>query len=654
MALSINTNISSLIAQNSLRKASDALAKNQLRLSTGLRINSAADDAAGLSISKRMTAQIRGLNQAIRNAYDGISMMQTAEGNMDEMSNILQRMRELAVQASNALTDSDRQDLNQEYQQKMAELDRIVSTAEFNGLKLLDGTLGTATFQVGANTSAANKIQVSLSQSLHTNQIGMTNEYGGTLKLKNGHSGEVAISDGSIALNGQKLNVTPYVTRALNQNMRNPGTNLGTYVINKGHSQSSAYAIAQAINNSNLGVTAHAKTEYTAANTVISNKKTNKVTASATGTYTVVAKAYGYYTLRINNFTVLSNYKVTAVKTLKTHLANGSAATVTATAKIGASTIAAAINKMSKTLGVTAKITDNGKLKLNNLDGGNIKITERAGTQASGVAKHTTGNVHIKTFHNAFDGAKGFFINNALNNGAHLIGTAGFTGGANDAFTANGYKLTTTGGNANVTVIRGQVTITGPSKFNFSDYWAPNVKSTGATSAETSHAGNINFNKVTTSAGSAVSKGKVDFTRLTNRVTYTTKNVNLTTQGGKRTDGYQYKFSAAKQQMYLSTTNVLTVSAAQKAIDRIDKAINDLNTFRAKLGATQNRFESTINNLNNYVEKLTDANSRIMDADVAKEAAELTMNNIKRQAAAAMLAQANQNPSLALQLLGGR
>ena len=650
MALSINTNISSLIAQNSLRKASDALAKNQLRLSTGLRINSAADDAAGLSISKRMTAQIRGLNQAIRNAYDGISMMQTAEGNMDEMSNILQRMRELAVQASNALTDSDRQDLNQEYQQKMAELDRIVSTAEFNGLKLLDGSTGEATFQVGPNTSSANKIQVNLSSNLHTDHIGITNEYGGSLALRNG-LGKVAISDGSIALNGHKLNVSPYVTRALNQKMRTPGTNLGSYVINKGHSQNSAYAIAQAINNSNLGVTAHAKTEYTAPNTVISNKKTNKVTASATGTYTVVAKAYGYYTLRINNFTVLSNYKVTAVKTLKTHLANGSAATVTATAKIGASTIAAAINKMSKTLGVTAKITDNGKLKLNNLDGGNIKITERAGTQASGVAKHTTGNVHIKTFHNAFDGAKGFFINNALNNGAHLVGTAGFTAGANDAFDGtHAFKLT----NANVTVIRGQVTITGPSKFNFSDYWAPNVKSTGGTSAETSHAGNINFNKVTTSAGSAVSNGKVDFTKRTNRLTYTTGNANITTQGGVQTDGYVYKFSAANQQMYLKDTNILSAKNANKAIDRIDKAINDLNRFRATLGAIQNRLQSTINNLNNYVQKLTDANSRIVDADIAKESAELTMNNIKRQAAAAILAQANQNPSLALQLLQGR
>jgi len=662
MALTINTNVSSLIAQNSLRLASDALSKNQLRLSTGLRINSAADDAAGLSISKRMSAQIRGLNQAIRNAYDGISMMQTAEGNMDEMMNILQRMRELAVQAANALTDSDREDLNQEYKQKMAELDRIVDTAEFNGLKLLDGSLGTATFQVGANTSSANRIQINLASNLHTNRIGLTNEFGGQLKLSNGISA-VAIADGSLAVNGHRLNVTPYVTKALNQNMRNPNnTNIpGAYVIEKGHSQNSAYAIAQAINNSNLGVVAHAKTEYTTPNTAISKKATVKFTAHSTkgtGTYTVVARAYGYYTLRINNFTVFSNYKVSAVKSTKVHLVKGGKVTVTATAKIGASTIAAAINKMSKTLGVTAKITEGGKLRLNNLDGGNIKISERAGTKS--MVTNTLAKTDVRSdsanqkpidqsFVNLFDGAKGFFVNTNLNDGKNLIAKGGFTGKVsvhNGAFTVNGYALTIHDGSKYTavnarTVIRGTVTLTAPTKFKFSDYWEAN---------EAYNAGKtFHFSNVRTSGGQLVTTGKVDFTRNKDRET----NITMTTVNGKQTDGILYKFSAAEQQMFLKTTNILTVDNAQKAIDRIDKAISDLNKFRAKLGATQNRFESTINNLNNYVQKLVDANSRIVDADVAKEAAELTMNNIKRQAASAMLAQANQNPALALQLLGG-
>ncbi len=637
MALSINTNISSLIAQNSLRLANDALSKNQLRLSTGLRINSAADDAAGLSISKRMTAQIRGLHQAIRNAYDGISMMQTAEGNLEEMQNILQRMRELAVQASNALTDSDRDDLNQEYQQKLEELDRIVDTAQFNGLKLLDGTTGLTTFQVGPNTAAANKIQVNLSTNLHSSHIGATNEYGGKIGLKDNinSQGAVAISDGSIAVNGLRLNVTPYVTYAQNFNMSQGGYK----VIEKGHSQSSAYAIAQAINNSNTGLVARAKTLYTAPNAYISNKVTNKYHATATGTYTVAVKAYGYYTLRINNFTVFSNYKITATKITQVHLNAGQDATVSATVKIAASTVAAAINKMSKTLGVTAQVTDGGKIKLNNLDGGNIKITERAGTIAKNTATPVTGKYHGKTYDNVFDSqVKGMFINNTINRGANAL--AGGTKGG--AFTANNYRLTTAGGNqADFAVIRGTVTVTGPSAFRFSDLWEDGE----ATNTDPA----LRFNKVTTSAGGVISAGKTDFTRVKDKVVSN----QITTKGNQVADGYYYKFSVAEQQMFLKTTNILTVENAQKAIDRIDQAINDLNKFRATLGAMQNRLQSTINNLNNYVQKLTDANSRIVDADVAKEAAELTMNNIKRQAAAAMLSQANQNPSLALQLLGG-
>ncbi len=650
MALSINTNIASLQAQNALRLASEALARNQLRLSTGLRINSAADDAAGLSISKRMTAQIRGLNQAIRNAYDGISMMQTAEGKLEEMMNILQRMRELAVQASNALTDSDREDLNQEYQLKLQELDRIVDSAEFNGIRLLDGTAGKVTFQVGPNTTAANKIQVDLSTNLKSSSIGMTKEYGGTLKLKNGCN-SVAIADGSLGVNGIRLNVSPYVTRRLNPNLRNTSSSsgpntLGFYVIEKGHSKDSAYAIAQAINNSNAGVTAHAKTIYTSPKTALTKKITKTYTATTTGTFTYGIRAYGYYTLRINNFTVFSNYKVSVNKTTQVHLAKSSKVQITVTLKIGASTIAAAINKMAETLGVTAQVTEGGKLRLYNPDGGNIKITERAGTKSAVTNSIHTGKYTIHTFQNAFDGANGFFINQALNDGNKLIATAGFTGGNNDAF------VNTIGGrtniktparltNANVTVIRGTVTITGPSAFKFTDYWE---------TSETTHADKLHFSTIITSAGASVKIGKVDFTRLTNK----TKNSNITTNAGNTgIDGIVYYFSAPAQQMFLNTTNILTVAAAQKAIERIDQAINDLNKFRAMLGATQNRFQSTINDLNNYVQKLIDARSRIVDADIAKESAEMVQNNIKRQAAAAILAQANQNPALALQLLGG-
>lgn len=154
MAQTINTNVASLNAQRNLNTSQSSLATSLQRLSTGLRINSAKDDAAGLSISQRMTSQIRGLNQAVRNANDGISLSQTAEGALSSSGDILQRVRELAVQSANASNSaSDRKAIQSEVGQLLSELDRVSTTTEFNGQKLLDGSLGSATFQVGANAN---------------------------------------------------------------------------------------------------------------------------------------------------------------------------------------------------------------------------------------------------------------------------------------------------------------------------------------------------------------------------------------------------------------------------------------------------------------------------------------------------------------------
>ncbi len=155
MGLTINTNVASLNAQRNLGVSQNNLGKSMQRLSSGLRINSAKDDAAGLAISDRMTSQIRGLNQAVRNANDGISMAQTAEGALQETTNILQRMRELAVQSANDTnTADDRNSLNAEVTQLKAELDRIALNTKFNGKTLLSGAFATGAngvFQVGAD-----------------------------------------------------------------------------------------------------------------------------------------------------------------------------------------------------------------------------------------------------------------------------------------------------------------------------------------------------------------------------------------------------------------------------------------------------------------------------------------------------------------------
>ena len=150
----VNTNIASLNAQRNLNRTENTLMKSMQRLSSGLRINSAKDDAAGLAISDRMTGQIRGLNQAVRNANDGVSLAQTAEGALAETSNLLQRIRELSIQSANSTNSaSDRAALQSEANQLKQELDRVANTTEFNGLKLLDGTFTSQSFQVGANAN---------------------------------------------------------------------------------------------------------------------------------------------------------------------------------------------------------------------------------------------------------------------------------------------------------------------------------------------------------------------------------------------------------------------------------------------------------------------------------------------------------------------
>ncbi len=167
MALTINTNINSLNAQRNLNSSQSAMSTAMERLSSGLRINSAKDDAAGLAISNRFTTQIRGLNQAVRNANDGISLAQTTESALAEVTNNLQRIRELAVQSSNATNSTeDRAALNAEVLQRLAENTRIATQTSFNGVNTLDGTAGALDFQVGAN--AGEFITVTLGTNIGT------------------------------------------------------------------------------------------------------------------------------------------------------------------------------------------------------------------------------------------------------------------------------------------------------------------------------------------------------------------------------------------------------------------------------------------------------------------------------------------------------
>ena len=170
MGLRVNTNVTSINAQRNLSTVTDRLSTNYRRLSTGLRISTAADDAAGLAISERLRSQVRSLEQAKRNANDGISFVQTAEGGLNEVSSILVRLRELSIQSSNgSVSSQDKDTLNEEFKSLVSEVNRIGRSTEFNGIKLLDGSASSVSFQVGfGTTSGIDTLAVSLAAALST------------------------------------------------------------------------------------------------------------------------------------------------------------------------------------------------------------------------------------------------------------------------------------------------------------------------------------------------------------------------------------------------------------------------------------------------------------------------------------------------------
>ncbi|HWJ94229.1 MAG TPA: flagellin [Telluria sp.] len=249
MASTINTNIASLNAQRNLNSSQSALSTSLQRLSSGLRINSAKDDAAGLAISDRMSSQISGLNQAARNANDGISLAQTAEGGLSTATDLLQRMRTLAVQAANGTnSSSDRASVQQEVSQLQQELNRVANTTQFNGQNLLDGTLNNAQFQVGANSNQTINFSIGSAQASSIGNNTLAKNTGGTMvdAIASTVSGSIAannVASGTLTIQGN-------------------GNSSGALNIAKG---ASGKAIVDSVNAASglTGVTASATTEAT-------------------------------------------------------------------------------------------------------------------------------------------------------------------------------------------------------------------------------------------------------------------------------------------------------------------------------------------------------------------------------------------------------
>jgi flagellin len=494
MAMTINTNIAALNAQRNLGKTQGMLDKSLQRLSSGLRINSARDDAAGLAISTRMGAQIRGLNQAVRNANDGISLAQTAEGAMQESTNILQRMRELAVQSANDTNSStDRANLQKEVSQLQAELGRIATQTSFNGQNILDGSLTAAKFHVGA--FADQSISVSIGDASATS-------IGSRTVSTNTNVGALTVAADLTTGNGVAA-----------QNLVVNGTaSSGNLAVSAGDS---AYDISSLINGASgtTGVTASAKTTVTLDSMITG------------GTVS--------FTLSSSN----SNGTV------------GSAATISASVTTtDLSALANEINAVSASTGITATLNAAGDgMDLENVLGNNINILN---------AQNTGGA----------DGDNVFSIG-----GTVLVDDQGADGG-NDSI-----------------VVGGQITTSATADYTITSDDAGNTVLASASESSV-------LNSV-------------------------------------------------------ASISVATQAGANAALDVIDQAMSFLSSTRADLGAVQNRFESTISNLQSVSENVAAAKARIMDADFAAETANLTKAQVMQQAGVAMLAQANMLPQTVLSLL---
>ena len=343
----INTNISALSAQSSLRRSAIDSSTSMERLSTGIRINSAKDDAAGLAISTRMTANIRGMAAAIRNSNDGISLTQTAEGSLSAIQDNLQRIRELAVQSANSgNSTSDRASLNLEAQQLISEIDRVATNSAFNGSKLLDGSYKDQDFQVGAGNDTSDRIRISIGNA-KASALGVVGATTGT--SSNTGLGVVttgALAAGDVAVNGFAIAAT------------------SSDGVSYSYSDGSAIAKANAINASSslTGITAKAQATV----------QTFTLTTGAAG----AAAATGAVS---SNDLLINGVDIGALS-------------IAASGGDRTSQLVAAINAKASQTGVTAEIgTATNILKLTAADGRNITTTVGSGATATlaGVSSDT-------------------------------------------------------------------------------------------------------------------------------------------------------------------------------------------------------------------------------------------------------------------------
>ncbi len=612
MPLTVNTNISSLNAQRNVGINNSALSKSLERLSSGLRINKAADDAAGLAIATKFDAQVQGLNQAVRNANNAVSLVQTAEGGVNTLTNILQRLRELAVQSSSDdNTPTERADTEQEAQSLITEFTRISTTTQFNTMNLLDGSFTGKYFQIGANygQTVTFTINDARARSLGGRAEYTANTPSGVTNAVNGNFGA-----GEIKINGNDVGPTNSADdqySVLDITSAAPGADLASTDV------SVATYLSFIINGNAVTVSLAASTAITADQlaTSIVTKINN---ASITGVYaktlggsgwileasagTNVNLQYSFVAGNVSGKFSIGGQAIGMTGSLSNMWGNSNAGTIgnyngetSAIAKAvainaiqGASNVLATAqpNVVTASGSIAATTLASGDVYINGQDIGAVTVTANDGTGALATA-----------------------INN-------LQGTTGVSASVN----ANGRLVLTASDGRNIALTTRTAAIGGAGGLNLSGT---------ATNTSWLYRSSLKLNDIS--------------------------NFSLTSSSDlfDLTGAHETSRTVASD---VSTYNVSllkldTQANAQAAILTIDSALNEVNGIRAGVGAVQNRMEFTVNNLQIASENMSASESRIKDADFAAEVATFTRNQIMVQAGVAMVAQANTTSQYALQLL---
>jgi flagellin len=709
MSIAINTNLNALFAQAADTTASKSQSLAMQRLSTGLRINSAKDDAAGLAISNRMTSTIKGLSMAIRNANDGINMAQTADGALSQTTSILQRMRELAVQASNASNSADnRASMQQEVSQLKTQIDQIAKTTNFNDINLLDGSATKLDLQIGANQGQTMTMNFDSAQ---TKDIGV----GSIATLTSNASSTVSkMVSGDLTINGVQVGAS----LATSDNV--------SYETTSGDRASSAIAKAAAINavSDQSGVTA-----------------TVNATSVNGSTMTVVASTG---TITINGVTTASF------------------ATSGSDAGISRQTVVGAINNISSQTGVTA--IDTGDMihgvQLFAKDGRNITLSTTLSTNATGLANSTaatyTGTYTLASATNSPITLGSGIGNNVANSGltigtyaantsqvvtttrataaiAPATGTTGLLDGSSlklngvvigaalasddmssDTSSAGSTKsasaiaiaaaINKSSGLTGVSAVAQANTITGTSftasnftaiklngvtinANNMTTYTRADVANlvnryTGQTGVSASDNGkgitytaadgrNIELAVVSAAGnGSAIGLASANTNVAVGATATTTSAVTtyaqvalqssnqFTIQSGTSGDANLNKlgftvgtFGGSNAGLKIKDIDISTQAGAQSALNSIDAAIKTVSANQSRAGAFLNRLDAVVSNLTTQNTNMTASRSSILDTDYSTETTNLAKSQIISQAATAMLAQANQSAQSVLSLL---